>query len=169
MNMRIGLLLSLSVLSTSVFMNSAQAAETAVDSVNSDAKQVFAGKVVVNNATFRAPIPGMDNSVGHASITNNGSKDIVLVAAQSKVAGKVEFHDHKMVNGMMKMFQVEKVEIPAGETITFTTGGLHLMFFDVELLSNDAKLIEVTFSTQSGHSFSLPFEVKSIKMKHMHH
>lgn len=126
-------------------------------------------KVVASDATIRAPIPGMDNTVGYLTLTNASDRPITIINVTSEVAGKVEIHNHQHVDGLMKMVRVEQLKISSHSDTVFEAGGLHLMFFEVEPKSFDAKLVNVTFETQSGEKFDLPFAVKTIKMKHMHH
>jgi len=126
-------------------------------------------KLSIENATLRAPIPGMANTAGYMTLTNTSEKDIVLVDASSEVAAKVEYHNHIMQAGVMKMVKLDKLVIPAGETITFQSGGLHLMFIDLnkeEKLSHHAA---VKLISEQGDEFPIKLMVKSIKQQHHHH
>lgn len=125
--------------------------------------------ISATETSIRAPIPGMKNTVGYMKLTNNGTSDVLLISAYSDASKVLEFHNHEMKNGVMRMFQQQDVKIPAGETIVFQSGGLHLMFLDVEPKLKDTKFVDVTFKTSSGDKFTVPFTVESIKVKHHHH
>jgi hypothetical protein len=62
------------------------------------------------------------------TIRNAGEADR-LVAASSAVTTSIELHTHREANGVMRMERVEAVDVPAGGTVTFAPGGLHLMLF----------------------------------------
>ncbi|GAA0296193.1 hypothetical protein GCM10009128_13560 [Psychrosphaera haliotis] len=124
--------------------------------------------ISASEATVRAPIPGMKNTVGYFQLTNMGNKDVILVSAKSSASEVLEFHNHDMNNGVMRMYQEMEVKIPAGDTIVFESGGLHLMFLKVEPELNSAKLVDVLFTTKSGESFTVPFKVHKLKVKHHH-
>lgn len=124
--------------------------------------------VSATEALVRAPIPGMKNTVGYMELTNTGTQDITLVGAKSNASEVLEFHNHEMKNGVMRMYQEMEVKIPAGDTVVFESGGLHLMFMKVEPELNSAKLVDVLFTTKSGESFTVPFNVHKLKVKHHH-
>ncbi len=125
--------------------------------------------ILSSEATVRDPIPGMNNSVGFVRLTNTSNSDVVLVSAKAEFTKHIEFHDHELIDGVMKMYRVENVVIPAGETIHFQTGGLHLMLISIEPLEPKLKTVEITFITDTKEEFKVPFEVETIKMKHAHH
>ena len=61
------------------------------------------------------------------SITNAGSSADRLLSVSTPVAGKVELHESRLVDGVMEMREVASVECPAGATVKATPGGLHVM------------------------------------------
>lgn len=83
--------------------------------------------VQIEHPYARAVAPGQTNSAAYMVLNNTGTKEEVLVGAESSVANKVELHTHRMEDGMMKMREIEKIVIPAGERVTLQPGGLHIM------------------------------------------
>ena len=62
--------------------------------------------------------PGSPNTAAFMVLRNDGDKPVKLVAGASPEAGRVELHTHLHENGVMKMRQVESIEIPAkGEAV----------------------------------------------------
>lgn len=59
-------------------------------------------------------------------------QDARLVSARSPVAGRVEIHEMTMENNVMKMRQVQGVELPAGEVVELRPGAHHVMLFDLK-------------------------------------
>lgn len=111
--------------------------------------------IAVENAWARPAMetmPGMGaTSAAYFTLRNNGKKDDALAGASTDVAGRTEIHETIPVepgaaNGMggeskmggkpvapaMKMQPVEKVPLPAGGSVEFRPGGLHVMFMDVK-------------------------------------
>lgn len=119
--------------------------------------------------SFRAPIPGMSNSVGYLTLNNVSNSDITLIGAKSAVASRVEFHDHEMKNGVMKMFKVEQLTIKANQSLVFESGGLHLMFLGLKDTNTDQKTIIVELVADNGMVIPVSLQVKSIKHHHSHH
>lgn len=125
--------------------------------------------IVISDAQFRAPIPGMANSVGYMTIHNSSDAKVTLVSARSNVAKAVEFHDHIMKDGVMKMVKVEHVTIDAKQTQTFESGGLHLMFLGLNQVIQSEQDVEVFVTTKDGREFKVLLPVKSVKEHHHHH
>ncbi|MCW8847258.1 MAG: copper chaperone PCu(A)C, partial [Sedimenticola sp.] len=91
-----------------------------------------AEKVMVSDAYVRAVPPGQPNSASFMVLSNHSAEDLVLVGAESDVAKAVELHSHTMKDGMMRMRQVEKIDLPAGETVQLQPGGLHVMVIGLQ-------------------------------------
>lgn len=126
-------------------------------------------KITFSDASLRAPIPGMENTAGYVEITNTSDKDIVLTDANSNIANKVEYHDHIMASGVMKMVKRDKLVIPAGKTVKFQSGGLHLMFIGLTVKAPLSERVTVNLISETGEVFPVELAVKSVKMQHQHH
>jgi copper(I)-binding protein len=50
-----------------------------------------------------------------------------LVAVSSPVARSVQLHRMEMSGQMMKMREVDSIELPAGQTVNLASGGFHIM------------------------------------------
>ena len=83
----------------------------------------------------------------YGTITNNTGADIVLTGGQTDAAGITEVHEMAMIDGQMKMQEIDGgLTIPAGQSIELELGGNHLMLMQLtaDLLAGDE--ISVTFS-----------------------
>ncbi len=68
-------------------------------------------------------------SAGFVSIMNSGETD-QLIAARSDAYGRIELHEHSMVDGAMQMRAVEAIAAPGGGMVALAPGGYHLMLFE---------------------------------------
>lgn len=66
------------------------------------------------------------------NVMNHGDEDDTLLSAESPIAGKTELHAHIHEDGMMKMREVENIDIPANSTRTLKPGSYHIMFFNLQ-------------------------------------
>jgi hypothetical protein len=90
-------------------------------------------------------------SAVYGTLTNNTTKDIVLIDGQTDLAGIVEVHEMAMINGELKMQQIAGgLLIPAGQSIQLEPGGNHLMLMQLtkDLLAGEE--ISVTFSFEGA-------------------
>ena len=84
--------------------------------------------LTVDQAWVRATPPNAAVAGGFLRITNAGTADEVLLAADTEAAERVEIHEMKMRGEVMEMRQLNGgLDIPAGETVELKPGGYHLM------------------------------------------
>ena len=99
----------------------------------------------ITNAWVREPIPGRMMSAAYLTITNPSDSDRVLTSVTADWAGLIEIHTHLHEDGVMRMRQLPSLVIPAGETVTFEPGGLHLMLFRLKLPLAEALTMTLCF------------------------
>lgn len=115
--------------------------------------------VVIHNAWTRATVPGQQTAGIYLEIRS--SSDAVLVGVQSARAKKAELHETRMESGVMKMRAVSKVALPAGKTVKFAPGGLHVMLSGLErpLAANETITLEVIVERGRGVASRVNVEV----------
>lgn len=105
----------------------------------------------------RAPLPLQPIFVVH----NKGSEADTLLGASSPHAGKVELHEHVHADGLMKMQQVQNVEVPAGGEVRFEPMGYHVMMFDLQGQAKDGERFPLTLNFEKSGSIEVEVAVQS--------
>lgn len=100
---------------------------------------------------------------GFLTITNTGTTPDRLVAARSTVSSKVEVHEMKMEDNVMKMRELDKgLEIPAGATVALKPGGYHIMFMGLKApIAKDA-MVPVTLVFEKAGSIDVQLKAAAI-------
>ncbi|WP_421250994.1 copper chaperone PCu(A)C [Aeromonas sp. 600584] len=129
-------------------------------------------KVEAVDGYVRLLPPGSPNTAAFMVLKNDADQPVKLVAAASAAAGRAELHTHLHENGVMKMRQVENIEIPAKGEAVLKPGSLHIMLFEVGTLSEQTPF-PLTLTMDDGQKLELSLPVKPIEpmaeMKHMKH
>lgn len=112
----------------------------------------------ITDAYVRSPVPGQSVGAGFLSLRNHSDAAIVLTAVSSPVAKSAEIHEHRHDNGTMRMRQLEKLSIAAGESAHFKPGGLHVMLFGME--GEQPQKTRLVFSTADGQEFATDAEIR---------
>ena len=86
--------------------------------------------VEVKDAWARGTVPAQKASGAFMEIRSNSPAQ--LLGAASPVASHVEIHNMKMEDGVMRMFAVKSVELPAGKPVKFAPGGYHIMLMGLK-------------------------------------
>ena len=137
------------------------------------AESIKLGDLVIMHPTLRATPPGAKVGAGYVTITNNGNSTDRLVGGKADFAGRVELHEMKMENQVMKMRPLANgVEIPAGATVRMQPGGDHIMFMMLKEALKEGETQKASLVFEKAGEKELTFKVKSIadtmKMKHSH-
>jgi hypothetical protein len=130
------------------------------------------GQVEITMPYVRAVPPGQPNSAAFMTLTNSSDLDGALVAAASPAAEVVELHTHAMVDGMMRMRRVERIDLPAGETVKLAPGGLHVMLIGLvaPLAVDDMVEIRLSFDDGSERVVSAPVRpIEPMQAPHQGH
>lgn len=127
--------------------------------------------VAVEGAYVRAVPPGQSNSAAFMKISNQGAAAHALVGGSTPAAKALELHTHTMEGGMMRMRQVEKIDLPAGDTVSLQPGGLHLMLIGLQqkLVPMESVPITLRFEDGSEKTLEVPIHKLQMKMQPMDH
>jgi copper(I)-binding protein len=122
--------------------------------------------VLVENAFARATPPDAINSAAFMTIHNDGKEAIKLVSASSSASDVVELHNHEMHMGMMRMRQVEAIEIAGHGSTELKPGGLHVMLFGLKEPLREGTHIKVDLRFSNGDTQFLSIPVKNLMAEH---
>ncbi len=128
--------------------------------------------VEVKEAWVRGTVPAQKVTGAFMEIT--GKSAVRLLSAESPVAASVEIHNMTMQNGVMKMFPVDGIDIPAGKTVKLASGGYHVMLIGLkqQMKSGERVPLKLTFegADKKRESLELSVEVRDIsgERKHAH-
>lgn len=131
-----------------------------------------AQSVEVKEAWVRGTVPAQKATGAFMDLT--GKSAARLVAAESPVAGTVEIHNMTMEKGVMKMFPVDGIDVPAGKTVKLAPGGYHVMLIGLkqQMKPGERVPLKLTFelADKKREAVNLSVEVRDIRgeAKHAH-
>ena len=114
--------------------------------------------LVMRDGWVRQTPPNRDVAAGYLHIENPAERGVVIVGARSPQA-RVEVHEMRTVDGMMRMRPLEELAIPAGGSVSLAPGGTHLMLYDVDA-TRAGTVIEVTLVRSDGIEDTIPLPVR---------
>ena len=88
-----------------------------------------AAEVTILSAWARAT-PG-PTAAAYLELRNDGGEADRLIGASSPLAERIEFHAHRMADGVMSMAAVPEIALAPRETVRLRPGELHLMLFRI--------------------------------------
>jgi copper(I)-binding protein len=139
------------------------------------AGQVFAaGDITVSGAFTRATLANAQVGAGYMTIANTGAAPDRLIGAASETAPTVEPHNMSVIDGMMKMEQVEGgIEVPAGGSVALAPGGYHIMFIGPTQPFKEGECVSLTLTFENAGELPVQLNVGPIGASeapaHEHH
>lgn len=119
-------------------------------SANSNATQIAAVKIERPYSYETAP--SQKNGVVLLTLHNTGDKDLKItsVGVKPDIAGRAELHTHIMDGNTMMMRQVDSYDIPAGQSLTLSPMGDHIMVMDLVEPLKTGETLAVTLGFEDG-------------------
>lgn len=141
--------------------------------VSASALADAAATVTVDKPFARKAMKAQRNSAAFMTLHNSGPA-VAIVAAESPVADIVELHTHVHDNGVMRMRKIDKIDLPAGASVTLQPGGLHVMLLGLKKDLNEGDAVSVTLVFDDGSRKTIEAPVRMVmrpkmKMKGMDH
>jgi len=120
--------------------------------------------VTVRDAWVREPMGGRNVTGAFAVVENAGATPRAIVAAAADVSDKVELHEMKNENGMMRMSPLKKFDVPAHGTLELKPGSFHVMLFDVKRKLVAGETVRLTLTLDDGSTVSTEAQVRKMGM-----
>lgn len=117
-----------------------------------------AAPLTVAGGWVRNPVGGRAVTAGYFTLPGNGAP-ARLVAAQSREAERIELHTMAMDGDVMRMRQVEGMNVPANGALSLQAGGDHLMIFGLAPDAAEDGVLDVVLELEDGRTVDaqLPF------------
>ncbi|MCR4304987.1 MAG: copper chaperone PCu(A)C [Gallionella sp.] len=120
---------------------------------------VYAGDIQIEGAWLRATAPGQEEASLDFSITSK--QPAVLLGVSSTVSSAVEMHSMTHEKGMMRMRQVESIEIPAGKRVNLGESGYHLMLAGLKAPLKAGENIPLTLTIKESNNRTVKIETRA--------
>ena len=76
----------------------------------------------------RATVPGQRAGGGYLLIENTGKAADRLLSVRAEVSASAELHTMAMDGDVMRMREVDGIDVPPGQRVELKPGGMHIMF-----------------------------------------
>lgn len=127
------------------------------------AHEFKAGDLTIQHPMIPVPAENAKVAGGYMMIENAGSADDKLLSASSDL-GMTQVHKSSVdASGMATMTEQPEVAIPAGQTVAFEKGGLHIMFMDMKAAPKAGDMVPVTLVFEKAGSVKVEFAVEDGK------
>jgi copper(I)-binding protein len=120
--------------------------------------QAQTGGVEIKDAWARATPGGAQTAAVYATIAAPAGDRLTAVATPA--AQKAGLHTMTMDNGVIKMRQVDGIDLPAGQAVTLKPGGYHIMLTGLAqpLKEGESVALILTFEKAGAREVTAPIQ-----------
>lgn len=144
---------------TSSFHPARAAASALVWSCLTLASPIALAQATVAEPWARSTSAGQKAGGGFMTLKGGAQADR-LVSGSTSVAERVELHTMSMDGNVMRMRQVDGIDIPAGQTVSLAPGGLHVMFMGLKDELKPGTKVPLTLTFEKAGTVQVQVEVR---------
>jgi hypothetical protein len=124
------------------------------------------GSMVVTDPWSNATPKGATVGAGYMKITNNGTVPDRLIGGSTDSASRLEVHEMKMENGVMKMRPVQGgLTINPGQTVELSPDTYHVMFRDLKKPLTTGDHLKASLMFEKAGAVDIEYDVFAIGAK----
>ncbi|MFD0724825.1 copper chaperone PCu(A)C [Lysobacter brunescens] len=124
------------------------------------------GDLRIEDPWVRATPPGAGVTGGFMTVRNTGAKDDRLVSVTSAAVARVEIHEMRHEDGMMRMRRIDAgLPVKAGAKIELAPGGYHLMLFGPKQPFVEGDVVVATARFEKAGNVEIAFRVRGLGAK----
>ena len=105
-------------------------------------------QVSITDPWVRATVPTQKNTGAFMQLQSPIAARLVEV--RTPVAGRAELHEMAMEGQVMRMRQVQSIDLPAGKPVNLASGGYHVMLLDLKRQLKEGENVELTLVLQDA-------------------
>lgn len=113
----------------------------------------------------RATVPAARVAGAYLTVRNQSFLADRLIGASSPVAARVEFHLHIADGEIMRMRQVQALDVPANGSLALKPGAAHLMFVDIRRPFKKGDVVPVTLRFERAGELTVRAPVGGLAAK----
>ncbi|WP_235902816.1 copper chaperone PCu(A)C [Sandarakinorhabdus oryzae] len=126
------------------------------------AHEYTVGRLLVVHPVIRLASPVSKTGAGYLAITNRGVAADRLLSVTTSAANRSDLHGTIQSGAVMQMrAQAGGVPVPAGATVTFAPGGLHVMFIGLKAPLPAGQSIKARLTFEKAGTVDVDFQAVS--------
>lgn len=122
------------------------------------------GEISIGHPFARATLPGQPAGAVYLRLENRGPADRLVKGSVGKdVAERVEIHVMHMDGDVMRMREVEALDVPANKSTVLQQGGTHLMLIGLKAPLKEGTTIPLSLRFEKAGEVSVTVNVEAVK------
>lgn len=85
----------------------------------------------------------------YVTFVNDGAKSDRLLGVSTPIASRASLHTNEQMNGVNHMHELPGIDIPAGKTVEFKPGEMHIMLEGLQHPLKEGEMVPLTLKLQN--------------------
>jgi copper(I)-binding protein len=119
------------------------------------------GPIAIGHPYARVTAPGQPTGGAYLRLENRGASDR-LVSATADVSKGVELHTMRMEGDVMRMRQVDAIDLPANKTVVLQPGGIHIMLVGLKAPLKEGDSFPMTLKFEKAGEVKVDVKVQAV-------
>ena len=125
--------------------------------------------VVIRDAWIREAPPNAQVLAGYTQIENTSNQADAIVTVSSAAFERAEIHHSEVKDGVARMAQVKRLDLPPRQIVKLEPGGSHVMLFNPKSPLRAGQHVTLIFMLSSGKTLSVKADVHNTLKPSEHH
>ncbi|WP_439544606.1 copper chaperone PCu(A)C [Sandarakinorhabdus sp.] len=120
------------------------------------------GSLTIDHPVLRVASPVSKTGAGFLTVTNRGRQADRLVSVTTSASSRADLHGTIRNGNVMQMrAQTDGVPVPAGATVTFAPGGLHVMFIGLKAPMQPGAMLKARLTFEKAGPVDVEFKTET--------
>jgi len=120
------------------------------------------GAIAIGHPFAQTTLPGQPNGGAYLKLDNQGGAD-KLLSASTPVSKSVEMHMTSMDGDVMRMRQVDAIELPANKVVELKPGATHLMLLGLKAPLKEGESFPLTLKFEKAGEVVVDVKVQTLQ------
>jgi copper(I)-binding protein len=127
------------------------------------------GTLHIDHPVIRVASPAAKTGAGFMTISNRGRVADRLLSVTTDASNRADLHGTVQQGNVMQMrAQAGGVAIPAGGTLAFAPGGLHVMFIGLKAAVPAGRMVKARLNFERAGAVEVMFKAETAGQAHQH-
>ncbi len=123
------------------------------------------GDLMIVDPWSKASIGKAKAGAAYFELVNNGEAVDRLIAVKTDAAKRPELHTHMMENNVMKMRQVDGIEVAPGTPTVLKPGGPHVMLMGLKAPLKEGEMLALTLTFEKAGDVNVMVPILSARAR----
>lgn len=119
------------------------------------------GAIAIGHPYARATLPGQPTGGAYLRLENAGAAD-KLVSVKAGVSQGVELHTSSMEGDVMRMRQVDAIDVPSNKSVVLEPGGTHIMLVGLKAPLKEGDSFPMTLKFEKAGEVTVDVKVQAV-------